>query len=260
MSINSIWQPNTGLRWLKAFYIPTLYWAKPFLKAMNFPTNLVERGEIFISIYTESVEKREALWDANKKLGYLPELDTAITQEFVKDALVKLEANVGLQAKEAFKNWAYRSLMRDDLTNALLVWRIILRRACDKSSWGYKLITPPSCLLTLCPKISHLVCGKHDIDLEERLRQLSPPSEQEANELGLDMSTEAQIVNEIIRNESTSAVLRCIADTLSSESERSEVVVWAEKQATEQQIPVHLLLGDMLLKPTGYSELLEFNE
>lgn len=253
MSFHSIWEPGTGFRWLRAFGLPTLPWAKPFLEQMNFPPTLAENLQILAAIHTTAAEKSNRLWEANKELGYLPELDVAITREFVTEALIQLEENVGSESTKAFKNWAYRNLIRDDFSNAFLAWRVILRRACDKSNWGYKLITPPPCLSVLVPQISDLVCGRHDQELEAKLRLFSPPSEQEANDLGLDMSSDAQIVNEIIRNESTSTALRCIANAL-SESEYSQIVVWAEAQATEQQIPVNLLLGDMLLRSAGISE------
>ena len=247
MSFDVIWQPGTGLQWLQALAIPTLPWVKQFLVHMNFPSVLVENIKVFTTIHTEAIEKRAVLWDANKKLGYLPELDTAITREFVTEALKKLEAEVGSEATIAFKHWAYRNLVCGEFTNAFLGWRVILRRACDKNSSRYKLVMLPTCLSALLPQIADLLQYECDQEIEDKLRLLSPPSEQEADELGLDMSSEAQIVREIIRNEYTITALQYIGKAL-SESERSVVVAWAEAQATEQQIPVKLLLGDMLLK------------
>ncbi|WP_218079744.1 hypothetical protein [Anthocerotibacter panamensis] len=87
MNSDSIWKPNTGPQWLQALALPAQPWVKPFLGRMKFPPALTNEQQFFQSIHTEAAEKRAALWRANKELGYLPELDTAITREFVTEAL-----------------------------------------------------------------------------------------------------------------------------------------------------------------------------
>lgn len=246
MNSDSIWQPNTGLQWLQALALPAQPWVKTFLELMKFPPALTVDPQIFEAIHTKAVEKRAALWRANKELGYLPELDSAITREFVTEALAQIEVKVDPTAAEAFKGWAYRNLIQSELTGALLAWRVVLRHACGQGNPRYALVSPPQSLLPLLPKIADLVSYERDQEIHNELRRLSPPYKDEDG-LGLDISPEAMTVEEIVRNESTRAALRCIVDTL-SELERGEVLAWAEAQGTEQQIPASLLLDTMLLE------------
>ncbi|MBG1271392.1 hypothetical protein [Nostoc sp. WHI] len=245
MNSDSIWQPNTGLQWLQALALPAQPWVKPFLKPMKFPPALASDPQIFQAIHTKAVEKRAALWEANKELGYLPELDTAITREFVTEALEHLEAKVDSSAVEAFKDWAYRNFIHNELTGALLAWRVVLRHACGQGNPAYTSVLPPQNLLPLLPKIADLVSYERDQETHDELRRLSPPYKDEEG-LGLDISPQAMTVEEIVRNESTRAALQCIVDAL-SESEREEILAWAKAQGTEQQVPASLLLGAMPL-------------
>jgi hypothetical protein len=251
MSSDSIWEPNTGPQWLQALALPTQPWVKPFLEQMNFPPVLVKNLQLLANIHAKATEKRASLWEANKELGYLPELDTAITREFVTEALTQLEAEVGFDATEAFKDWAYRNFIRGEFTSALLAWRVILRHACGDGNPRYTLVSLPTCLSSLLPQVADLVSYERDQKLHNDLRELSPPYEDEDG-LGLDISPDAMTVEEIARNEWTRAALGHIADSL-SESDRAVVVAWAESQASEQQIPAEILLGDVLLKSAKIS-------
>lgn len=248
MSLDSIWQPNTGPLWLQALLLPTPLWVKPFLKQMNFPLALANL-QLLVTIHALAVEKRAALLTANKELGYFPELDVAITREFVTEALTQLEAEVGSEATQAFKDWAYRNLVRREFTNAFLAWRVILRHACGEGNPVYRLLPPPPCLSFLLPQIASLVSYERDEELEDQLLLLSPPYE-DKDYLGLDISPEAMDVQQTVRNEWTRAALRLLSDGL-SEFEQVEVLTWAESQATEQQLSPQMLLGNMLLRPAG---------
>lgn len=245
MSSNSIWQPNTGLQWLQALALPSQPWIKTFLERMKFPPALAAEPQIFETIYNRAVEKRAALWQANKELGYLPELDTAITREFVTEALGQIENKVDSSAAEAFKHWAYRNFICSDLTGTLLAWRVVLRHACGQGNPEYALVSPPQSLLPLLPKIADLVSYERDQDIRKELRRLSPPYKDE-DSLGLDISPEAMTVEEIVRNESTRAALHCIVDSL-LESERGEMVAWAKAQGIKQQVSASLLLDPSVI-------------
>ncbi len=246
MISDSIWQPSTGLQWLQALLLPTEPWVKPFLDRMKLPFVLRENIQVLAIIHTEAFEKRAALCEANISLGYLPELDSAITQEFVTEALNKLEIKVGYEATVAFKNWAYRNFICHDCTNALFAWRLVLRHACGEGNLIYKLVPPPNCLSSLLPQIADLVSYERDRELHKEILQVSPPFNDEDG-LGFDISPDAMIVEEIVRNEWTTLALQRIRDTL-SESECKAAVTWAESQATEQQIPAKQLLSNVLLK------------
>jgi hypothetical protein len=246
MNSDSIWQPNTGPQWLQALALPAQPWVKTFLELMKFSPALAADPQIFEAIHTKAVEKRAALWNANKELGHLPELDTAITREFVTEALAQIEVKVDSSAAEAFKHWAYRNFIHSELTGALLAWRVVLRHACGQGNPRYTLLPPPQSLLPLIPKISDWVSYERDQELHNDLRRLSPPYKDEDG-LGLDISPEAMTVEEIVHNESTRDALRYIVDVL-SESECGEVVAWAKAQGTQQQIPANLLLDTMLLE------------
>ena len=239
MSDDAIWQPNTGLQWLRALALPSQPWVTAFLEEMRFPPTLIANRHIFEAIYNAAVEKRAALWQANKGLGYLPELDTAITREFVTEALAQIESKVNSSAAKAFQEWAYRNLIHIEMAGSLLAWRVILRHACREGNPVYALVSPPQCLLPLLPKIANLVSYERDEEVGKNLQRLSPPYKDEDN-LGLDISPEAMTVEEIIRNELTRDAMRCIVDVL-SELERREIIAWAKLQAVKMEIPANLL-------------------
>ena len=239
MNYNLVWQPNTSLKWLQALSLPTKPWVKSFLELMGFPLELVSKLNVLSAIHTNAINKRDELWAANKELGYYPELDSAITREFMTDALKKIEEEVGFQATQAFQSWAYQSLVCEELLSSLLAWRVVLRHACGQGRAIYKLLPPPDHLLPLLPQVFHWVDYDRDRELHNKLLQVSP-SYNDKDDLMLDISPEAMIVEEIIRSQLTREALFLIKNTL-KKHEIEQVIKWAKAQAVVQQIPDTLL-------------------
>jgi hypothetical protein len=241
MSREFTWQPGDGRRWLRAFALPALPWIAPFLGPMCFPASLTGHQEMWVAIEADVDRLQNELWEANKELGYIPELDAAITQEVVSKALAELGARQGQEAADEFRDWAYQNVVRSRPAT-LLWWRVILRNGCGEGNPSNRTVPIPVALARICPVVCPLVAYDVDEATEERLRLVSPPSPEEVEENDLDMSSDALDVNEIIRDQTTLAALSHIAQL--PPDERQAIISWAEQQAVEQQIRPESLCSD----------------
>ena len=247
MRIKIIWSPRDGTQWLHALELPTHVWVQPYYEPMKFPLGLRSRRRLLLDISTKAREQYTKLWEANSKTGYFPELDSAITQEFVEDAMARLEAEAGVSARQQFQSWAYIYFVREEYTTAFFLWGILLTHMCRK---GESFEKETSLFQTrrwksLASEICLEMNSEHNDVLEQELTLIAPPSDYERIEMGLSLSSEGEKVLQIIRGQTLNSLLEKVGRSLTGQ-ELQELGEWAEVQAREQRFAPVLLLQNQI--------------
>ncbi|MEQ9235145.1 hypothetical protein [Coleofasciculus sp. E2-BRE-01] len=209
-------QPNQLKAWLEATKILTLPWAKPLLPAMGIP---------------------EALIEHSASLGQLHEqLSESIQQQTnpepaIRETIQQLAEQTTSGVASEFKDWVERHFIDQRLWAALEAWWGILYRAVHFHS-----VSSPVSWQRLHPQIAELISPQQWQQLEEQLQHLAPPPSQEEERLGLTLCADALRIQEIINHEWTFATLKLIKTEV-SETEWTELKIWAETIAEEMGIP-----------------------
>ncbi|WP_218079323.1 hypothetical protein [Anthocerotibacter panamensis] len=237
-----LWDDDKEREWLRSLKLPSLPWVQPFLPRLGLPQAIVEHPEVLIPLHAQAVAEFKALYRANAGLGYVPGLEAHIAREVMTGVLRRLAQEVGEQTAIDFERWARRHVVCNEIDIGLRDWWGVLLdayRALIEDRQYYQEHpekappAPPKALVPLLPLaagFADLVQGKQ---LDAEIRHHAPPPTEEDAE-GLDMSLDAMIIESIINNEQTIAVLRALAAHLNAE-ERAEVVAWATSQINQDE-------------------------
>jgi hypothetical protein len=246
MTTHAIGATEQVLDWLKALSLPSLQWAKELFPILGLPEGMSQHSELMASVHDQAQADYDALLLETARAANKEGRDRLITEAVVTKALQRIENQLGRDTAASFERWARCHLVSHATKNAITFWGMVLRHATPEPP-PFASVPPPPALVPLLPEIARQVDGGRVDWLDAELRRLAPPVSQEERKLGLDMNSDALVLEQIALNELTIKALREIALHLAP-GERAAVASWAHAQAEALNLPGKVLGGETYLR------------
>ena len=232
MTVEHLWGDQEVFHWLEALSLPTLSWASPFVPLMGLPNLLLEQPQVLESIYTQAVIEYETRL---KSGNWTPTPDGGqgeLMRQVVTLALEQLATQMGLDVAQDLERWVRFHFLCEEARTAMRMWGVVLRYAYlpEDSRRGKKKVSPPEVLVPLLPEIWDLVNFERRQELDALLDSIAPPPPYEQSpDTYMEHCYEATMISWAFNQALTLKALQTIASRL-NETERQEVVAWAELQ------------------------------
>ena len=219
-------------KYFEALSLPTLPWAAPFLPLLGLPNDLLEQPYIWESIYTQAFieyETHDLMRNWNGIHGERGEL----ARQVVTKALPLLAQQMGRDVAIDLEKWVRFHFFCPEAKKAMREWERTLRDAylLPDSRRYHRKVPPPAVLVPILPLIAELVDFDRRTEIDQHLMRVAPPPpyEQIPYEY-MEHCYEATMLSGVIDRSLTLKALQTIASKL-NDTERLEVVAWAEAQA-----------------------------
>jgi hypothetical protein len=226
------WKDGESGKYFEALSLPTLPWAAPFLPLLGLPNALLEQPSIWESIYTQAFIEHETRYRMRDWTGTHGERGELVRQVIVK-ALPLLAQQMGRNVAIDLEKWVRFHFFCPEAKRAMREWERTLRIAyfSPNSRKYQRKIPPPAVLVPILPLIEELVDFDRRTEIKDALKRVAPPPpyEQIPYEY-MEHCYEATMLSGVIDRALTLKALQTIASRL-NDTERSEVVAWAEAQA-----------------------------
>jgi hypothetical protein len=226
---------------ITAVSVVAIPWVKPFLTEMGLPEPIVQQPQLLQPIYEKMIATQKFIEDSECKAlapGNPIEYHVRIVPESALKALIgalqEISEQLGRTVAIDFEHWLRRHFLCDEIRTAMRHWGYVLGDACfTPDPDNPRLIPPPAFMDRFFSRIEPLISYWHIDLLQERLQQAVP--QRSAEELAMSdgeiiQSRGDNLVEEVIRQESTMEALKILAKEL-NEPEKQEFIIWAQKQA-----------------------------
>ncbi|MBE9124073.1 hypothetical protein IQ269_25545 [Tychonema sp. LEGE 07199] len=232
LELDFSWKDGESGEYFKALSLPTLPWAAPFLPLLGWPNALLEQPSIWESIYTQAFIEHETRYRMRDWTGTHGERGELVRQVIVK-ALPLLAQQMGRNVAIDLEKWVRFHFFCLEAKRAMREWERTLRIAyfSPNSRKYQRKIPPPAVLVPILPLIAEMVALDRRTEIGDALKRVAPPPpyEQIPYEY-MEHCYEATMLSGVIDRSLTLKALQTIASRL-NDTERSEVVTWAEAQA-----------------------------
>ena len=227
------WKDIESRNYLRALSLPTLPWATPFLPLVGLPNALLEQPSIWESIYTQAFIEHETHNRMRDWTGSPDGERGELLRQVVTKALSLLAQQMGRNVAIDLEKWVRFHECCLEAEKAMNEWEITLRIAyfSPDSRKYHRKIPPPAVLVPILPLIEELVNLDRRTEIDRHLMRVAPPPpyEQIPYEY-MEHCYEATMLYGVIDRSLTLKALQTIASKL-NDTERKEVVAWAEAQA-----------------------------
>jgi len=232
LEIDFSWKDGESSEYLEALSLPTLPWAAPFLPLLGLSNALLEQPCIWESIYTQAFIEHESRYRMRDWTGTHGERGELVRQ-IVTKALSLLAQQMGRNVVLDLEKWVRFHFFCPEAKKAMREWDRTLRVAyfSPKSRQYYRKVHPPAVLVQILPLIAELVDLDRRTEIRNAWRRVAPPPpyEQIPYEY-MEHCYEELLLSVAFDQALTLKALQTIASRL-NDTERSEVVTWAEAQA-----------------------------
>lgn len=226
---DSSWSDWKALEWRKVLSLLTLQWAEPFLKFTGLPETLLQHLEEWKTIYAA----------LSKKIGSFTTVDYPQHDDYAKAARKAISQSfrtlanqLGEDAPIELEKWVQLHFFCQEAKIAIQQWRLVLTYALPSSSPKrvQRQVPAPHALLGIMPEISDLIKFEPiNSTINEMMLVAPPPPDNQSPYEKLSECYEATLLAIAISQGMVFQALQTVGDRL-NESERIEVVVWAEQQ------------------------------
>lgn len=232
LELDFSWKDGESSEYLEALSLPTLPWAAPFLPLLGLPNALLEQPSIWESIYTQAFIEHKTRYRMRDWTGTHGERGELVRQVIVK-ALPLLAQQMGRNVAIDLEKWVRFHFFCPEAKRAMNEWERTLRDAylLPDSRRYHRKVDPPAVLVPILPLIAELVNLDRRTEIYQHLMRVAPPPpyEQIPYEY-MEHCYEATMLSGVLDRALTLKALQTIASQL-NDTERSEVVTWAEAQA-----------------------------
>ncbi|MCC3531931.1 MAG: hypothetical protein JGK21_28795 [Microcoleus sp. PH2017_22_RUC_O_B] len=233
LELDFSWKDGESSEYLEALSLPTLPWAAPFLPLLGLPNALLEQPSIWESIYTQAFIEHETRYRMRDWTGTHGERGELVRQVIVK-ALPLLAQQMGRNVAIDLEKWVRFHFFCLEAKRAMREWERTLRIAyfSPNSRKYQRKIPPPAVLVPILPLIEELVDFDRRTEIYQHLKRVAPPPpyEQIPYEY-MEHCYEMTMISGVLDQSLTLKALQTIASRL-NDTERSEVAMWAQVQAT----------------------------
>jgi len=148
-------------KWKRAFIIPTLPWAQPFVPLLGLPKSMISRPEVWSEIYHVAIADYQHRletkdWEIDNPRGY----SNLVKQVFSK-AFQKLAEQMGAKTAIDFETWILLYFFSDDFELAMRSWLGLLRFTCHPRK-HYEVFPLPSAFKLLLSDIAPTLSFDHE--------------------------------------------------------------------------------------------------
>ena len=224
------WRYTDISKWKRAFSIPTLTWAKPFIPLLGLPQAMRDNPEVWSEIYHVAIADYQHRldikdWEISNPRGY----SNLVEQVFSK-AFQKLAEQMGEQTAINFEKWILLYIFCKDFRLAMKSWSNLLHYTCHPNK-KYEIFPLPKAFELLLSDIAPTLSREYEKQIEKSIYDVAPaPAEEQIPYEKLDYVYEALVIEKIIRKALTMEVLHLISSRL-TQPDRKEFIEWAEAQS-----------------------------
>lgn len=217
-------------KWKRAFIIPTLPWAQPFVPLLGLPKSMISQPEVWSKIYDVAIADYQHRletkdWEIANPRGY----SNLVKQVFSK-AFQKLAEQMGEQTAINFETWILLYFFSKDFRLAMKSWSNLLHYTCHPNK-KYEIFPLPKAFELLLSDIAPTVSCENKKQIVKSIYDVAPaPAEEQIPYEKMDHVYEALVIKQIIRKALTLQALHLISSRLTKQ-DRKEFIEWAEAQS-----------------------------